>query len=189
MLINSNFLFITVIPLWLIWKIINLGSKLYKRLEIRIGFEILKALFFFYILLLISITLFPIRVNMPDNNYISYNFIPFKSIIHMQRHGFYMFTRNVLGNIIIFAPFGFLTPMICKNFSKLAKVILYSFLLSLIIEALQSIGFIERRSFDVDDLLLNTIGAIAGFILYKAFIALMPLLRKLIGLPYILRKS
>jgi glycopeptide antibiotics resistance protein len=171
MLLDSKLLWIISIPLWIVLKIVILRSKYVKRVKIRTGYEILNALLFLYMLMLISIKLFPINVNMSDGNYMSYNFIPFSSIHEMQSRGSFWFLRNVLGDIIIFMPFGFLIPLVLNNLKKLIHVTLYGFVLSLIFEIFQSTGFILLRNFDVDDLILNTVGVIGGFILCKIFIA------------------
>ena len=73
-----------------------------------------------------------------------------------------MFT-NLFGNIFIFIPFGIFLPM-ASRYRSLFSTMFASFVLSLCVEIFQ---FITRvGSFDVDDLLLNTIGGIAGHILF-----------------------
>jgi len=51
--------------------------------------------------------------------------------------------------------------------NKLWKVVLLGFLISLLVEVIQL--FASKRSFDVDDLILNTLGAGIGFLLYRLF--------------------
>ena len=70
---------------------------------------------------------------------------------------------NFLGNIVMFMPFGFIIPLLW-NVSD-GKVVLLGFTVSVTIEVSQ---FFLPRSTDVDDLLLNTLGAFLGLILYKA---------------------
>ena len=67
------------------------------------------------------------------------------------------------GNVIIFMPFGFFLPMASKYRSFFAAVF-YSFTLSLCVETFQLLT--KVGSFDVDDLLLNTIGGVAGYIIF-----------------------
>ena len=73
-----------------------------------------------------------------------------------------MFT-NLFGNVIIFIPFGFFLPMGSWQRSFIVTAY-YSFVLSLCVEVFQLIT--KVGSFDVDDLLLNTIGGICGYILF-----------------------
>ncbi|WP_342043718.1 VanZ family protein [Bacillus sp. OTU2372] len=96
------------------------------------------------------------------------NFVPFKTIY------FYMYLadinliiriENLVGNIIGFAPFGFILPLLSKGFQKLSKVTITTFILSLTFETIQLV--FEFGSFDVDDLILNTLGGILGYIPFK----------------------
>ena len=76
-----------------------------------------------------------------------------------------MFT-NLFGNVLIFVPFGFFLPMASK-YRSFFSTMFAGFGLSLCVEVFQ---FITRvGSFDVDDLLLNTIGGIVGHIIYEIF--------------------
>ncbi|WP_232695430.1 VanZ family protein [Brevibacillus daliensis] len=106
------------------------------------------------------------QFNWKIENYqwLSVNFIPFKTI------SYYLFVsdvpvfvrvENVIGNIIAFVPFGFLLPLLSKKFSKLSSVTIATFCLSLTYEILQFL--FSLGSFDVDDLLLNTIGGLVGY--------------------------
>lgn len=80
-------------------------------------------------------------------------------------------------NIVLTIPFGFYLKYYLKK--DLKNVILDSFLLSLFFELTQLTGlyFIYERGyrlFDVDDLILNTLGGIVGFILTKPLIKYLP---------------
>ncbi|WP_053376015.1 VanZ family protein [Paenibacillus sp. FJAT-27812] len=94
---------------------------------------------------------------------LSSNFVPFKTIssyvFHTSNHNIVI--RNVLGNIFLFIPFGFLLPVIAGRNLNFVQVIIFSFLFSLFLELIQL--FSRIGSFDVDDILLNTLGAILGF--------------------------
>lgn len=72
------------------------------------------------------------------------------------------FLINFLGNIILFMPFGFVIPLLWKISAK--KAVLIGFLASLFIETCQL--FLARGT-DVDDLILNTFGALLGALLFK----------------------
>lgn len=75
------------------------------------------------------------------------------------------FITNLAGNVFAFSPFGFLVPVMTEKKRGLIKVVLGTFLFSLIIESCQYI--FKVGVFDVDDLLLNTIGGLIGYIVYK----------------------
>ncbi|MCF7619728.1 VanZ family protein [Bacillus sonorensis] len=142
---------------------------------------------FVYFSGLISVTIFPIPVDqkliedtISGGFYEKNNFIPFNSIINTFSTGFIStIITQIGGNLILLFPFGFLLPLIIENFKSLKRIIFLGFLTSLLIETLQFtlslwIGF-TYRSFDVDDLLLNTIGSVIGFLTFKL---IYPILKK-----------
>ena len=67
-------------------------------------------------------------------------------------------------NVVLFVPFGLLAPMIWKNMGKLRSVLLGAFGFTLLIEVSQLLNF---RSTDIDDVILNVLGAAVGFVIYK----------------------
>lgn len=69
---------------------------------------------------------------------------------------------NFLGNIVMFMPFGFFAPLLWNVSDRVA--VLFGFAASLTIEVSQ---LFLPRSTDVDDLILNTFGALLGLLLYK----------------------
>jgi glycopeptide antibiotics resistance protein len=74
----------------------------------------------------------------------------------------WQFIRLFVGNIVWFVPWGFLIPMIYKN--NKFFVFLSGFAFSLAIEILQFA--LKKGLFEIDDLILNTMGAIIGYFLY-----------------------
>lgn len=66
-------------------------------------------------------------------------------------------------NIIMFMPLGFLLPFIWEDFRNLVKVLYTGFLFSLAIEISQ---LFNNRATDIDDLIMNTLGAILGYFVY-----------------------
>lgn len=82
------------------------------------------------------------------------NFIPLSSGIEI----------STILNIIFFMPFGFLLPILWNKFRKFIPTVFAGFIFSLIIEVGQ---LFTIRATDVDDLIMNTLGTILGFILFK----------------------
>lgn len=74
-------------------------------------------------------------------------------------------------NIILFIPFGFLIPLIWKKMRSLHLTAFAGFSFSTLIEIGQ---LLNNRRTDIDDLIMNTSGAIIGFLIYKSFKKLMP---------------
>lgn len=95
------------------------------------------------------------------------NLVPFTEMFRYKM-GSAMFYSNVIGNILIFVPFGYFVSGYVKA-SKISHILFISVISSLTVELVQlQIG----RSFDVDDIILNVIGAVAGFLLYIALNAI-----------------
>lgn len=71
---------------------------------------------------------------------------------------------NLFGNVLAFMPLGVLIPMAFPGMDRWWMVLLHSFWLSLCIELFQLVS--HFGAFDVDDILLNTLGGILGFCLF-----------------------
>ncbi len=80
------------------------------------------------------------------------------------------FLINFIGNIIIFTPIGFYIPLLWRGVS-LKKTLLVGFFSSLFIEICQI--WLPRET-DVDDLWLNTLGALLGYLIYKILAGRFP---------------
>jgi len=97
-----------------------------------------------------------------------YNFVLLKEIkrfwIYREQLGIRAVGVNLAGNVLAFVPFGFILPIIGKRLRSMWKVTVLGFLLSLSVELLQLI--FKVGCCDVDDLLLNTLGALLGYILF-----------------------
>ena len=95
-----------------------------------------------------------------------YNLILFQEIrrfwMYRDEVGYFAMSTNLLGNILIFIPFGFFMPM-ASRYRSFTGTVFYSFGLSLCVELFQLVTMVG--SFDVDDLLLNTIGGVLGYLL------------------------
>lgn len=118
--------------------------------------EIVMLCFIIYILLLYYIVTFQ------DNNYGTNNFVLFKEIFRYSITS-KLFFKNVIGNILLFIPLGFFTTGYIKNKTFIPTFIL-SFIISISIEFTQSL---IGRTVDVDDILLNTIGGVLGYLIFK----------------------
>lgn len=99
----------------------------------------------------------------------SYNLELFKEIkrFYTYRHqvGIEAFILNIFGNVAAFIPCGFFLPIISRRSRRWYNTVLISFLFSLTVELIQLVS--KVGIFDVDDLLLNTLGGVFGFICYK----------------------
>lgn len=73
-------------------------------------------------------------------------------------------------NVVMLVPFGFLAPLLWPRLNKLWRTALAGLSFSLLIELSQLVNY---RSSDVDDLLMNTFGAVIGFAAYRLFACLL----------------
>ena len=96
-----------------------------------------------------------------------YNLVLFKEIKRFWQYreqvGFFAMFTNLFGNVLIFVPFGFFLPMGSRQRSFFGTAF-YSFGLSLCVEVFQFIT--KVGSFDVDDILLNSLGAFFGYLIH-----------------------
>ncbi len=99
-----------------------------------------------------------------DNNN---NFVPFSSIIEMIKSplGIKFGMYNIIGNFFMLTPFSLLLPLLFDNFKNKKKFIVFIMLLALSIELLQFVT--KLGSFDIDDIILNTLGAIIFFYIFN----------------------
>ena len=151
--------------------------KLYKKWKSK-GKDILfiNTTMYIYLSFVLYFTLMPIITSLPflfNHPYSSINIVPFIDLLNGRGD----FIRQLILNIIMTVPFGFLLPLIKKENIKLLKVIFYTLLLSLSIEILQPLinGF---RSADITDIITNLIGGIIGYIIYLIF---KPLINKILN--------
>lgn len=84
-------------------------------------------------------------------------------IVYREQLGVLVVFSNLFGNILIFLPFGFFISMAGKT-RGFFKTLFYSLALSLCVEVLQLVTRVG--SFDVDDILLNTVGGVLGYIIF-----------------------
>ncbi len=96
-----------------------------------------------------------------------YNLELFKEIrrfiVYREQLGVFVVFSNLFGNILIFMPFGFFISMASRS-SSFFMALFNSLGLSLCVEVLQLVTRVG--SFDVDDILLNTIGGVFGYIVF-----------------------
>ena len=83
------------------------------------------------------------------------NLIPFSQDVHI--------TSYIL-NIILFVPLGVLAPIVWKKMDKLINTVSLGFIFTLFIELTQ---LLNNRITDIDDIIMNVLGTIIGFVIFK----------------------
>jgi len=129
--------------------------------------ELLMLVFILYILCLYHV------VTMQDINYGGINLVPFKEMFRYEV-GSYKFIKNIIGNILLFIPYGFFSSYYLNN-KKVSTNIMLCLIATFSIEAIQ---YYIGRVFDIDDIILNVIGGFIGYLLYISLMAIKEKLPK-----------
>jgi glycopeptide antibiotics resistance protein len=96
------------------------------------------------------------------------NYIPFTTIdsyiTYSDQFNLYTIVENLLGNIFVFSPIGFALPILWKRWQKFWRVFLFGLITPVLIETIQ---YFTGRSADIDDVILNCLGVVIGYLVYK----------------------
>lgn len=128
------------------------------------------VLFVIYILALIYFLFFAERFGQlafAEREY-HYNLVLFQEIkrfwIYRKQLGTLAVMANLLGNVVGFIPFGLILPIISREARGFFFITFSGFTLSLCVETVQLVT--KLGCFDVDDLVMNTLGAAIGYLLF-----------------------
>lgn len=125
---------------------------------------LIRTLMYGYLSFVLYFTLMPVITSLPfmlNHPYSPMNMVPFVDVLTGRGD----FIRQILLNVVMTVPFGFLFPMTRTPSAGFGRTVFCCFLMSLGIELLQPLinGF---RSADITDLITNTAGGMAGYVLY-----------------------
>lgn len=162
-----------VLPILLFIKFGRINSR---------GKSVIKQFLIFllveYFICLAAITIIPLPSTKGTSGYLNLDFYHqtynnlLSAINHTSERKVWNELENILGNIILFFPFGFLLPIVFKKCLNFFITLFLAFVTSFFIEAVQYYWSIEwhyGRVSDVDDIALNAIGSIVGFLLFCIF--------------------
>ena len=133
-----------------------------------------RVLLVFYLLALIWILLFKLSASMVDIREMFYstprhiNWFPFKESVIVNNQ---FQISEIIDNILIFLPFGGLLGLSFKKLN-IVKVTGIVFLFTVIIETLQYLFGLGRA--DVTDILMNTLGGLIGYLIYRIIKVVFP---------------
>lgn len=117
--------------------------------------EFMSLVFLVYLLLLFEL------VTNTEIGVKGINLVPFTEIFRYEV-GSNLFWQNVMGNVIVFIPFGFFVSNYLKN-GKFWTPVFITLATSAVIELVQyKIG----RAMDIDDIILNVLGGLLGYLLF-----------------------
>lgn len=131
-------------------------------------------LFGMYVLLMIYFLFFAESMGrVASTREYHYNLHPFREIhrflVYYEILGIDAVCMNLLGNIVAFVPFGLFLPFLSRKSRSFCKVSLLSFEVSLFVEIIQLVTRVG--SCDVDDVILNTLGGMIGYLCFKIIFA------------------
>ncbi len=174
-----------VILLILILSIVALKTRSFTRV-------FFSGILGIYLLVLIGLTLFPIyrasfHIGMPSASLLKavehkINLVPFSYGVELAKNGL-LLTYHILGNTLATVPFGFLLPLAAPRLKR--RILWLAIGLGVCVE-LSQLGFMllfraAYRSVDVNDVIWNTIGALAGYGIYRGAAWMGGKVRKRIG--------
>lgn len=144
---------------WLVWRIALWRWS--PRDAVR---EVALTALFLWSLCVVLLTFFPLVIVLYDWHG-SINLLPFASIVQLLTETNPAVAQyNILGNVALFVPFGVLLPLLFVRLRAIGPLLWRVALISLVIEVVQLAT--RARATDIDDVILNTIGAGLGFIVY-----------------------
>jgi glycopeptide antibiotics resistance protein len=144
-----------VAPFLALWHFFNL-RRLGAKLHIAAAY-----VFCFFIALILSVTRVPDLFHMSLEA--NMNVVPFDSVLT----GYVDYALNVL----LFMPVGFFLPLLWRRFGNIGLVFCWGFFFSLSIEIVQ---LFSDRITDIDDLLMNAAGTVAGYLVWACLRMLFP---------------
>ena len=129
------------------------------------------------------VTLFPLSIGTLKETYPNWSFVnlkPLETILrywhHAQRNHTplwqaTLFVKNVAGNILMFVPLGVLLPVLFKPMRRLWLLFIVGLGVSVFVEGFQFVemmgGLVFYRAVDIDDVILNALGAVLGWCAWR----------------------
>lgn len=150
-----------------------MNKKMFRRKHVRI-------LFFLYLIIVIKVIIFKYPLwqlkeiaagwekGVILEGLDTANFTLFKTIrMYIDYSDRLNSFENLVGNIVVFIPFGFLLPYVIDRGRNFLVMLFHAFIFVVGIEVFQL--FSAFGAFDVDDILLNCFGAVIGYLVYLGF--------------------
>lgn len=168
-------LFLYTLPLWVLLRLLLYKTRFSSGNMRR---ELTCFVFYSYLVLLAAVTVLPVAFSRYNNLHTrGINLVPVKNswtevkaVLHVNNPLMVLHVmENLVGNIILFIPMGFLLPVLFTNMRRFGYVVLTGCLVSVSIESTQWLSrfFSIYRFVDIDDVLLNTLGTAAGYLLFR----------------------
>ena len=161
---NIRYIFEISIPVYLMFCLLY---KIYRgKRKLSLRDYIFEFVFVVYILsVLVLFQILPINISDFKAVSITPSMLPFLTILGGDGGGVRDIVIEILLNVVFFIPLGILYPLIVSREKGIVKSIaLISITFSLFIEVMK---YCTGRHFDIDNIIFNIIGAIAGYYIYR----------------------
>ena len=161
---NIRYIFEISIPVYLMFCLLY---KIYRgKRKLSLRDYIFEFVFVVYILsVLVLFQILPINISDFKAVSITPSMLPFLTILGGDGGGVSDIVTEILLNVVFFIPLGILYPLIIRRRKGIVKSItLISITFSLFIEVMK---YCTGRHFDIDNIIFNIIGAIAGYYIYR----------------------
>ncbi len=151
---------------WLVWRVM-----LWRHRGVEPVRELAVAALFAWTMVIVHFTFFPLQIIFYDWNGRS-SLVPFASTLQLLRETPPQVAfRNIVGNLLLFLPLGAMLVVLYPRLRTAAQLAWRVAAISVLIELTQLAS--RARAIDVDDVLLNTAGAMLGWALARAALALL----------------
>ncbi len=101
----------------------------------------------------------------------SVNLVPFRTVIaQLSPEAPPTAVAQIIGNVALLFPFGVLAPAVFPGLRRLGSLSIAAICVTAgieLLQLLQKVALIGSRSIDVDDVILNTAGALLGFLVWR----------------------
>ena len=174
-------IFGAVWPMLLICSVIIISIRIIYVYRNRADFILYKELLMFFFIIYIMCLYYAVTFQDIEVSWSTWNLIPLKEMFRYS-FGSRLFIKNVLGNIILFMPFGFFISYLLR-LDKKGIVIFLTLITSTTIEITQ---LLIGRVFDIDDIILNVVGGLLGLLGFYLFKIIYTLKEQL---PTVMKKN
>jgi glycopeptide antibiotics resistance protein len=169
---GSFFLIVLALTCFIIYQITQAQQKSQKKRSV------LSLLFVWYLCAIAAVTIIPLRESRTQNLPHHINLKPVVTSYHRlkgvvssdNKWARQNFRNNLFGNILMFIPLGLFLPWLYRK--GFGQVVLIGCSMSASIELIQYLNMFAgyNRYVDIDDVILNTLGAIIGYWIFKKFL-------------------
>lgn len=157
-------IFAGVMPTAIICTVIAVSLRLTYLFRNKQKFHPIKEIFMLTFIIYIICLFYAVTFQDIDGSWATSNFLPFHEMFRYS-FGSRLFIKNVLGNMLMFVPYGFFS----SYFLKEKNIFIIFFLTAILSFTIEYIQLQIGRVFDIDDIILNVIGGLIGYFGYLLF--------------------